>query len=258
MNALTVMMAIVVPTIIAILVFAWWFRASNSKARRLPNWSFSGQIEIVVWSIPTLVILFLGGMIWIGSHKLDPAKPLPSDAPQLEIEAVSLDWKWLFIYPDQRIASVNTLTVPAGVPLHFSLTSASVMNAFFVPQLGSMIYTMNGMRTQLYLLADRSGDYYGRSTHFSGDGFPGMEFTLHAVSADDFEAFVRSARQSGKTLDRKSYSELSLQSSEMAPFTFSDVSQGLFDAIITQAIPPAPGPARDMANAAQEARQHVR
>ena len=151
-DSLVIMLAIVIPTIAATLAFAWWFRASNMTARYLPDWAFSGRIELIVWSIPLLVIMLLGGVAWIGSHDLDPAKPLTSNTPPLEVQVVSLDWKWLFIYPSQGVASVNRLVVPAAVPIHFSLTSASVMNAFFVPQLGSMIYTMNRMTTQRRLL----------------------------------------------------------------------------------------------------------
>jgi cytochrome o ubiquinol oxidase subunit 2 len=142
-DSLAIMLVIVLPTIATIVAFAWWFRASNTRATYLPDFTYSGRIELIVWAIPLLVIMLLGGVAWIGSHDLDPAKPLASDTPPLEVQVVSLDWKWLFIYPQQGVASVNELVVPAGVPLHFSLTSASVMNAFFVPQLGSMIYTIN-------------------------------------------------------------------------------------------------------------------
>ena len=159
LNALGIMLVIVVPTIILILVFGWWFRASNPRARYRPDFVYSGGIEMVVWGIPILVILFLGGVIWIGSHELDPFKPISSPAKPVEVQVVSLDWKWLFIYPEQGVASVNELVVPAGVPVHFSLTSASVMNMFFVPQLGTMIATMNGMVTQVHLAADNPGEF---------------------------------------------------------------------------------------------------
>src|SRR5215207_6884032 len=194
LNALAIMLAIVVPTILAILGFAWWFRASNARARYFPDWAYSGRIELVVWSIPILVVLFLSGVIWIGSYELDPARPLNSDVKPLNVQVVSLDWKWLFIYPDQGVATVNELVVPARTPLHFRLTSSSVMSAFFVPQLGSMIYTKNRMTTQLHLQADHEGDFYGRASHFSGDGFPGMQFTLRALSNDAFDAWVRRAQ----------------------------------------------------------------
>ena len=193
-DSLAIMLAIVVPTIVATLAFAWWFRASNTRARYLPDWDYSGRIELIVWSIPLLVIMLLGGVAWIGSHDLDPAKPLASNTPPLEVQVVSLDWKWLFIYPDQGVASVNQLVVPVGVPLHFSLTSASVMNAFFIPQLGSMIYTMNGMTTQLNLQADAPGTFRGLSSHFSGDGFSDMHFEVLAVPAERFNAWIEATR----------------------------------------------------------------
>jgi cytochrome o ubiquinol oxidase subunit 2 len=242
LNSLVIMLAIVVPTIAAALLFAWWFRASNSKARYRPEFAYSGRIELIVWSIPLLTILFLGGLIWIGSHDLDPARPIPSREKPVEVQVVSLDWKWLFIYPDQAIASINELVVPASVPVHFSLTSASVMNTFFVPQLGSMIYTMNGMVTQLYLQADHPGDFYGESGMFSGDGFSDMHFTLRALPQDAFADWVTHARQSGPTLNRSGYAELSQQSQNVRPFTYRAVDPGLFQAIVTQMVPPGPGP----------------
>ncbi len=245
-NSLEIMLAIVVPTILAALVFAWWFRASNSRAEYRPSFAYSGALELIVWSIPILVVLFLSGVIWIGSHTLDPANPLPRDKPPLEVQAVSLDWKWLFIYPGQQVASVNELTVPAGVPVHFTLTSASVMNSLFVPRLGSMIATMNGMVTQLYLQADQAGDYYGRSTQFSGDGFPAMEFTVHALPQDGFDQWVAAAKQSGATLDKASYERLSKQSANVAPFTYGTIDASLFPDIVSQKVPPAPGPHPDV------------
>jgi cytochrome o ubiquinol oxidase subunit 2 len=243
LNSLVIMLVIVVPTLVAVLGFAWWFRASNPKARYDPDFVYSGRIELVVWAIPTLVIVFLGGLIWIGSTDLDPARPLSTArAPALTVQVVSLDWKWLFIYPDQSIATVNEAVLPVNVPVHFELTSGSVMNAFFVPRLGSMIYTMNGMRTQLYLQASRAGDYYGRSAHFSGDGFPGMEFLVHAVSPQDFESWTRSVKTKGPTLDAARYRALTRQSLDDAPMTFAAVDPGLFSRIVDQEIPPGPGP----------------
>ncbi len=194
LDAVGIMAAIVVPTLIAVVICAWWFRASNTRAHYRPDFVYSGRIEIIVWSIPILVILFLGGVIWIGAHELDPFVPIDAQTKPTEVDVVSLDWKWLFIYPEQGIASVNELTVPAGVPVHFRLTSATVMNAFFVPQLGSMIATMDGMVTQLYLKADHPGDFYGESAQYSGDGFSDMHFVLHAVPADAFAQWVAGAR----------------------------------------------------------------
>jgi cytochrome o ubiquinol oxidase subunit 2 len=241
-DSLAIMLAIVIPTIAATFAFAWWYRASNIRAKYLPEFAYSGQLELLVWSVPVLVIFLLGGVIWIGSHDLDPAQPLASKTPPLEVQVVSLDWKWLFIYPHQGVASVNQLVVPAGVPIHFSLTSASVMNAFFIPQLGSMIYTMNGMTTQLNLQADAPGTFHGLSSHFSGDGFPGMFFDVHAVPADQFAAWIETTRASGPTLDAASYADLSRQSLNVTPFTYRAATPDLFKQIATQVLPPGPGP----------------
>jgi cytochrome o ubiquinol oxidase subunit 2 len=244
-NSLAIMLAIGVPTIIAIFAFAWWFRAGNSRARYLPDWAYSGRIELVTWSIPIMVILFLGGVSWIGAHELDPATPLKSQTKPLDIQVVALDWKWLFIYPDQGIAAVNQLTVPAGVPVHFSLTSASVLNTFFVPQLGSMIYTMNGMSVQLNLEADKPGTYYGESAQFSGDGFSDMHFAVDAVPGDRFDAWVQAAHGSGPALDAAGYAELAKQSTNVPPFTYRSALPGLYEMIVTQKLPPGPGPQPD-------------
>jgi cytochrome o ubiquinol oxidase subunit 2 len=241
-DSLAIMLAIVVPTIAATLACAWWYRSANTRARYLPEWAYSGQLEFIVWAIPLLTIMLLGGVAWVGSHDLDPAKPLASNDEPLNVQVVSLDWKWLFIYPDQHVASVNHLVIPAGVPVHFDLTSASVMNAFFIPQLGSMIYTMNGMRTQLNLHADAPGMFPGLSSHYSGDGFSDMHFDVEAVPPDRFAAWINATRNSGTTLTAQSYAELARQSTNVAPFTFSDVEPGLFDKIVTQALPPGPGP----------------
>jgi cytochrome o ubiquinol oxidase subunit 2 len=242
LNALGIMLVIVVPTIIAILAFAWWFRASNTRARYRPDFVYSGGIEIVVWGIPTLTIMFLGGLIWIGSHELDPFRPIASPDKPVEVQVVSLDWKWLFIYPNEGVASVNELVVPAGPPVHFSLTSASVMNMFFVPQLGSMIATMPGMVTQLHLAADKPGDFRGLSTQYSGGGFSDMNFVLRAVPQDAFTQWVATARQTGSALDRAGYTALAEQSQNVRPVTYRSVEPNLFNAVVNQEIPPAPGP----------------
>jgi cytochrome o ubiquinol oxidase subunit 2 len=251
LNALGIMLVIVGPTILAILLFAWWFRASNKQAKFRPTFVYSGRIEIVTWSIPILAILFLGGLTWVSSHDLDPAKPLKSPVPAVNVQVVSLDWKWLFIYPDQGVASVNDLIVPAGSPIHLKLTSASVMNTFFVPQLGGMIYTMNGMADDLYLQADRQGEFAGRSAHFSGDGFSDMHFTVHALTPAQFAAWSDRVRAAGPVLDQAAYQALAKQSANVAPFTYRQVSAGLFDNIIRQRVPPGPGPNTEAAPSPQ-------
>jgi cytochrome o ubiquinol oxidase subunit II len=242
MDSLAIMLAIVVPTIVAILAFAYWFRSTNTRARYRPEWAYSGRLELIVWSIPALVVFFLGGIAWISAHLLDPAVPLKSKAEPLKVEVVSLDWKWLFIYPQQNVASVNRMVVPAGVPLDLKITSASVFNVFFVPRLGSMIYAMYGMRTQLNLQADRPGVYPGLSAHFSGDGFPGMAFDVHAVSPEQFAQWTAATRGTGPVLDEAAYRNLLKQSQDVVPYTFRSVKAGLFDDIVEQRLPPGEGP----------------
>ena len=236
-NSTAIMLAIVVPVILATIAFAWWFRRGNRKAQYLPNWEYSGAIEMVVWSIPALTVMLLGGIAWIGSHDLEPSKPLQSSVPPVNVEVVSLDWKWLFIYPDQGIATVNQLVVPAGTPISFRLTSATVWNSFFVPRFGTMIYTMPRMTTRLHLQADRQGVYDGLSSHYSGEGFSGMRFKVHAVPPQQFAAWAQGARGKGPVLDGRSYADLSRPSSYVKPMTYGAVATGMFDAIVADRAP---------------------
>ena len=240
-DSLAIMLAIVLPTIIATFGFAYWFRASNAKAFHWPDWDYSGRIELVVWSVPALTVILLGGVAWLGAHHLDPPKPIEGSDKPLTIQAVSLDWKWLFIYPDHKVATINTLTVPAGVPLQFQLTSASVMNAFFIPQFGSMIYTMNGMATRLNLRADTLGTFQGLSAQFSGDGFSDMHFDVHVVPSEQFLKWAQDASGAEKALDERSYEEIASPSmnSEQAIYRLADPN--LFHSIVTQKLPPTKG-----------------
>ena len=240
-DSLAIMLAIVLPTIAAIFAVSFWFRASNTRARYWPHWTYSGRIELVVWAIPTLTVILLGGVAWIGAHQLDPAKAIDGAAKPLTIQVVSLDWKWLFIYPDQNVASVNTLTVPAGRPLQFELTSASVLNAFFIPQFGSMIYTMNGMTTRLNLRADTPGTFQGLSAHFSGDGFSDMHFDVRVVPAEQFSKWAQDASGATQALDEDSYRQIARPSINNPPLTFRLADPNLFRSIVTQKLPPAPG-----------------
>jgi cytochrome o ubiquinol oxidase subunit 2 len=243
LGALAIMLAIVIPTIVAIAAFAWWYRAGNPRARYLPHLEYSGQVELVVWSIPTLTVLLLGGVIWIGSHKLDPGTPVEGEGEPLTVQVVSLDWKWLFLYPGQKVASVNQLVVPVGAPLKLELTSASVMTAFFVPHWGSMIYTMNGMTTHLNLRADQAGDTLGIAAHLSGDGFSDMQFRARAVSPAEFSSWAQGAN--GGAFDEAAYRELEKQGSAK-PDVRPLAATNLFDDIVSQKIPPAPGPTPDV------------
>ena len=207
-DATAIMLAVVIPVILLTLAFAWWFRSGNRHATYRAEWEYSGRIELIIWAIPALVIVFLGGMAWISSHELDPPKRLTSATPLLEVEVVSLDWRWLFIYPREHIATVNYLVIPTGVPVHFRLTSTSVMNSFFIPELGSQIYTMPGMTTQLNLQADNPGTYTGLSAQFSGPGFSDMRFSVRAKSPAEFGAWLVQSREQGKALDDAAFAEL--------------------------------------------------
>jgi cytochrome o ubiquinol oxidase subunit II len=233
-NTTEIMLVVIVPVILVTLGFAWWYRSSNTSAKRSEELAYEGRIDFVVWSIPALIVILLGGVNWISSHQLDPRAPIAANAKPLEVEVVSLDWKWLFIYPDQGIAAVNQLVIPAGTPINFRLTSATVMNSFLVPQLGSQIYTMPGMTTHLNLLADNPGEYPGISANFSGDGFANMRFTVKAVPAADFDTWVAQARGSGSTLDLPGYAALAKPSQAVPPTTFRAVDPNLFERIVDQ------------------------
>jgi cytochrome o ubiquinol oxidase subunit II len=236
-DSLGIMLAIVIPTILATLAVAFWFRASNARARYTPDFRYSGRLELLVWSIPTMTVLLLGSLGWVSSHDLDPPKAIDAHAKPLTVQVVSLDWKWLFIYPEQGVAAVNTLTIPAGTPISFRLTSSGVMNSFFVPQLAGQIYTMGAMMTRLQLVADQPGTYEGRSANFSGRGFSDMFFFVHAVPQDEFSAWVAKTKNAGPALDQQSYDELAKPSERVKPFTYASVTPGLFDKL-TPVMPP--------------------
>lgn len=228
------MLLVVIPVIAMTLYFAWRYRASNTKATYAPKWSHSTAIEAVVWIVPCIIIAILATITWRTTHALDPYKPLAHEAKPIRIQAVSMDWKWAFIYPDYGVASVNELAFPTNVPVHFEITSDSVMNAFFIPQLGSQIYAMAGMKTQLNLIASEPGSYAGLSSNYSGAGFSDMHFTANAMSQQGFEDWIKKAKASPISLDDRTYHALT-QPSEKVPVTYyANVKPGLFDSIIGQ------------------------
>jgi len=243
LNSTAIMLVVVIPVILATLGFAWWYRSSNARASRSTDEGYEGRTEFVLWSIPTLIVILLGGVIWISSHQLDPRAPIPAKGDPLRVEVVALDWKWLFIYPDQGIAAVNQLIVPVGTPVNFRLTSATVMNSFFIPQLGSQIYTMGGMTTHLNLLADAPGEYPGFSAMFSGDGFADMRFVAKAVPAGDFDSWIAQVRGSGSALDLPGYAALAKPSLAVPPTTYRAVEPRLFERIIEQTVSGSQRPA---------------
>ena len=240
------MLLVVVPVIIMSLWFPLKYRATNKNADYDPNWCYSKKIEIAMWLVPLAIVSVLSFFAWRDTHRLDPYLPLKSEAKPLNVKVVSLDWKWLFIYPEQNIAVVNEFVFPAKIPLGFQLTSDTVMTSFFIPQLGSQIYAMAGMETKLHLMADEPGQYIGQNQQFSGAGYPAMTFKAIADSREGFEAWVNKVRQSPERLDVARFKELQKPSSSVPVLYFSTVDPGLFDYIIHQYNPmPMGAPSAD-------------
>jgi cytochrome o ubiquinol oxidase subunit 2 len=233
-DALLLMSIVVIPVIIMTFVFAWKYRASNKKAIYAPKWHHSNAIEAFVWGVPIMIILVLATITWRTTHELDPYKPLnEAGVEPINIEVVALDWKWLFIYPEQNIASVNLVEFPVNVPVHFILTSGDTpMNAFHIPQLGTQIYAMAGMKTHLHLIADERGDYFGRAVNINGKGFSGMQFVARASSMNDFNNWVASVKQSSPELSVDAFKELSKPSEDNPVTTYSAVAEHLFDRLV--------------------------
>lgn len=228
------MLIVVIPVIVLTLWFAWRYRASNRHAAYHPKWAHSNAIEVAVWTIPALIVLFLANLTWTSTHQLDPYRPLRSDVKPINVDVVALDWKWLFIYPDLGIAAVNQIAMPVGTPVDFHITSDTVMNSFFIPQLGSQIYAMAGMETQLHLIADQSGDYAGMSANFSGPGFSDMKFRALAMPQAEFDQWVQKVRAAPAHLDAAAYHQLAAPSEANPVAYFSQVDPTLFHAIMVE------------------------
>jgi cytochrome o ubiquinol oxidase subunit 2 len=231
-DAFTVMMLVIVPVIIMVFVFAWRYRASNRDARYEPTWADSAKVDAVVWLIPALIVIAVGVLVWRSTHKLDPYREIASQQPPLDIQVVGQDWKWLFIYPEQGIAVVNQMAIPAGRPISLRITSDTVMNSFYVPALAGQIYAMAGMQTRLQMLADQPGKFVGRNTQYSGGGFSDQHFEVLATSQADFDAWAAKARQSPDKLDAATYARLAQKSRNNPVVYYSTVEPKLFDSII--------------------------
>ncbi|WON76197.1 cytochrome o ubiquinol oxidase subunit II [Serratia sp. UGAL515B_01] len=236
LTAIGLMLIVVIPVIVMAFAFAWKYRASNKEAKYTPNWSHSNKIEAVVWTIPIIIIVILGTITWKTTHDLDPFKPIVTDKKPMTIEVMSLDWKWLFIYPEQGIATVNELAFPKDVPIEFKITSNSVMNSFFIPQLGGQIYAMAGMQTKLHLIGNEAGKYDGISSSYSGHGFSGMKFTaIVTPSEGDFEQWVAKVKESQNTLNTiNDFNELAKPSENNPVEYFSSVKPNLFKETIAK------------------------
>jgi len=232
--AFGLMMIVVVPVFLMAFWFPWKYRASNRRATYMPTWSYSGKLDVVLWVVPLAIVAVLATLTWWETFRLDPYKPLDPAVEPFRVEAVSLDWKWLFIYPDRNLATVNQLVFPARVPLSLRLTSDTVMTSFFIPQLGSQIYAMGGMQTQLNLMADEPGTYAGQNQQYSGRGYSGMQFQALAATPEQFDAWERTARSSPRQLDLARYEELAKPSVDVPVMYFSSVHPGLFNHIMAQ------------------------
>ena len=241
------MLLIIVPVMALTIFFAWRYRAANTKATYKPDWDHSTQLELVIWAAPLLIIICLGALTWVGTHLLDPYRPLArtapgkavaADAKPLEVQVVALDWKWLFIYPEQGIATVNEFAAPVDRPVRFRISGASVINSFYIPALAGQIYAMPGMETQLHGVFDRVGDYTGLSANYSGAGFSHMRFRARSLSWGNFDAWVQQARAGGGALDRAAYLRLEKPSEKDPVRRFASVEPQLFDRIVNLCVEP--------------------
>lgn len=236
--ATLLMLIVVIPVLFMTFFFAWRYRESNTKSTYAPNWSHSNKIEVFVWGIPCIIIAILATITWKTTHELDPYKPLVSDVKPITIQVVALDWKWLFIYPEQGIATINHIEFPDNVPINFQITSDAPMNSFIIPSLGGQIYAMAGMVTKLHLIANEQGTFRGMSANISGEGFSDMKFTATATSEAGFKHWVEDVRKTGVTLDKTQYNQL-LDKSIADPIKyFSTVENKLFTQVVHKYMKP--------------------
>jgi cytochrome o ubiquinol oxidase subunit II len=230
------MLLVIVPVIALTVIFAWRYRKSNTKATYTPDWDHSTQLELLIWAAPLMIIIALGAVTWITTHTLDPYRKLHKNDKPLTVEVVALDWKWLFIYPEQGIAVVNDVAAPVDVPVHFKITASTVMNSFFVPALAGQIYAMPGMQTELHAVMNSAGSYDGFSANYSGRGFSDMRFKFHGMSQEEFNRWVSQAKASGQVLDRAAYAELERPSEHDPVKRYSGVAPDLYEAIVARTV----------------------
>ena len=253
--ATALMLLIVVPVIALVGIFAWKYRATNADATYEPDWDHSTALELVIWAAPLLIVICLGAVTWVATHLLDPyrpigriaaGRPIAAGTKPLEVQVVALDWKWLFIYPEYGIATVNELAAPVDRPIRFRLTASSVMNAFYVPTLAGMIYAMPSMETKLHAVINKPGDYAGFSSNYSGAGFSGMRFRFHGMRDADFAGWVARTRAGRLGLNRANYLKLERPSERVPVIRFARVDAGLFDAVVNQCVRPGTVCMKDM------------
>lgn len=232
------MLIAVVPVFVLLFSYAWKYRASNKKTKYTPNWDHDTKLQIFWWGFLSSIIFVLAIIAWKSSHALDPRKPLESNVQPITIQVVALQWKWLFIYPEQKIATVNLVQFPEDTPINFEITADAPMNSFWIPQLGGQMYAMNGMKTKLHLIADEIGDYRGSSNNISGEGFAGMTFVARASSKKDFDAWVEAIRFYGNNLDFIGYEQLAKPSKNNPQVLYTLAESDLFNRIIMKFMSP--------------------
>lgn len=232
------MLIVVIPVLIMTIVFAWKYRAGQSQSVYQPDYDSSYVAEAVWWGVPLIIVIILSWITWVSTHELDPFKPLESEKKPLTVQVVALNWKWLFIYPEQNIATINYLQIPEKTPIHFELTADAPMNSFWIPQLGGQIYAMPGMRTELFLMADEQGSYRGSSSNISGKGFAGMVFTTQVTTEEEFNSWAQEIAQTPKILDLKQYQTLALPSEYDPKAFFSLKDHQLFNQIFMKNMMP--------------------
>ncbi|HWU96050.1 MAG TPA: ubiquinol oxidase subunit II [Sphingomonas sp.] len=241
------MLLIIIPVMALVVLFAWRYRESNKDATYSPDWDHSTSLELVIWSAPLLIIICLGAITWVSTHLLDPYRPLARTGPgqpvaanvkPLEVQVVALDWKWLFIYPEQGIATVNEMAAPVGRPIRFRISASSVMNSFYIPALAGQIYAMPAMETPLNAVFDKTGVFQGFSANYSGHGFSKMRFKAHSLDQAGFDAWVAQAKKAGGNLDRAAYLQLERPSEGDPVRRFAGVETGLFDRVTNMCVQP--------------------
>ena len=237
-DAVVLMLIVVVPVIILNFIIAYRYRASNKKATHSPNWGHSNLLEAIWWGIPTVITVILGIMTWVWTHRLDPYKPLEGKGKPLTIQVVALDWRWMFIYPQQGIATINYMKIPVNRQIQLLVTSDAPMNSIEIPQLAGQIYAMTGMQTKLHFDALQPGKYKGMSTNYSGDGFAGMKFTVTAGSNQDFNRWVATVKASKDVLTTARYNQLAKDSHNTSVMYFSSPAQGLYQSVINKYMMP--------------------
>ncbi len=226
------MLTVVIPALFLVFFVAWKFRETNTKAKYNPSGKTSRLLAFLWWVFPTAIILVLSIINWKSTHKLDPYKAINNTTPPLTIQVVALQWKWLFIYPQQDIATVNFVTFPEKTPINFELTADAPMNSFWIPQLGGQMYAMEGMKTKLHLIADTKGDFAGSAAEISGEGFAGMKFRAKSTTQADFDAWVKTVKRSAQPLDLTTYNNLAEPSEDVPQTFYTSVEKDLFNAII--------------------------